>query len=502
MEQPRDGFFQRSTEAAMDRRLALQTLGISGVTLLAACNSTPTPGGSTGTNGSAAVLADFSSKAVVVVPNPGGTTPCSSTVTLTVKLKADSKKFASVVKVEFLQGATLLGTATATPYSVTVPVTADMLKNKDDDDEDHEHEYERNFTAKLYLKDGKVLITQKVKVLINKDCITPPLTDTVAPTVSLAASSASVTAAGKVTLTATAHDNAGGSGITKVDFYEGATLLGSAAVAPFVFDLNFLAANNGTHNYIAQAFDKSGNAGSSSSVTVVINIGTTPPADTTAPTVSLAASSLNVTAAGAVVLTATAADNAGGSGLAKVEFYEGATLLATKTAAPFTHSITFAAANNGSHVYSARAHDNANNTASSAPAVTVVVNIGAVVPPPTGPKIATYAQLAAPGSSIRFNHTDTTAGSVSIQALLYRSLALQANGVNANGMNLVAYQLDCSHKHCSDADFLAPTAAHILECSCHGALFNLENNASFSAPATKNLTFLKIEGRADGIYLV
>jgi nitrite reductase/ring-hydroxylating ferredoxin subunit len=488
----------------MDRRLALQTLGISGVTLLAACNSTPTPGSNSGT-GSASALAEFSSKAVVVVPTPGGTPPtCSSTVTLTVKLKADSKKFASVVKVEFLQGATLLGTATAAPYSVTVPVTADMLKNKDDDDEDHEHEYERNFTAKLYLKDGKVLTTQKVKVLINKDCITPPPppTDTVAPTVSLAASSASVTAAGKVTLTATAQDNAGGSGIAKVDFYEGATLLSSAAVAPFVFDLNFLAVNNGTHNYIAKAFDKSGNAGSSSSVTVVVNIGGTPPADTTAPTVSLAASSLNVTAAGAVVLTATAADNTGGSGLARVEFYEGSTLLATKTAAPFTHSITFAAANNGPHIYSAKAFDNANNSASSAPAVTVTVNIGAVVPPPTGPKIATYAQLAAPGSSIRFSHTDTTAGSSSIEALLYRSLALQANGVNANGMNLVAYQLDCSHKHCSDADFLAPTAAHILECSCHGALFNLENNGSFSAPATKNLTFLKIEGRSDGIYLV
>jgi nitrite reductase/ring-hydroxylating ferredoxin subunit len=491
----------------MDRRLALQTLGISGVTLLAACNSTPTPGGSTniGTTGSAAALADFSSNAVVVVPTPGGTTPtCSSTVTLTVKLKADSKKFASVVKVEFLQGATVLGTATAAPYSVTVPVTADMLKNNDDDDEDHEHEYERNFTAKLHLKDGKVLKTEKVKVLINKGCITPPPppTDAVALTVNLAASSASVTAAGKVTLTATAQDNAGGSGIAKVEFYEGATMLGSAAVAPFVFDLNFLVANNGTHNYIAKAFDKSGNAGSSSSVTVVVNIGGTPPADTTAPTVSLAASSLSVTAAGTVVLTATAADNAGGSGLGRVEFYEGATLLATKTASPFTHSITFAAANNGSHVYSAKAFDNANNTARSAPAVTVVVNVGAVVPPPTGPKIADYAQLASAGSSIRFNHTDTTAGSSSVQALLYRSLALQANGVNANGMNLVAYQLDCSHKHCADADFAPPTAAHMLECTCHGALFNLENNGSFSAPATKNLTFLKIEGRADGIYLV
>jgi nitrite reductase/ring-hydroxylating ferredoxin subunit len=492
----------------MDRRLALQTLGVSGVTLLAACN-TSLPVGNSSKPGAASTLADFSSSAtsstVAMTPTPGGTTPaCSSTVTLTIKLKADSKKFASVVKVEFYQGFTLLGTATAVPYSLTVPVTADMLKNKDDEDEDHEHEYERYFTAKLYLKDGKVLTTQKVKVLINKDCVTPPPnpTDTVAPTVSLAASSASVTAAGKVTLTATAQDNAGGSGIAKVEFYEGATLLGSAAVAPFVFDLNFLAANNGTHNYIAKAFDKAGNAGSSSSVTVIVNIGGTPPADTTAPMVSLAASSLNVTAAGAITLTAMAADNAGGSGLAKVEFYEGATLLATKTVAPFTHSITFAAANNGLHVYSAKAFDNANNTASSAPAVTVVVNIGAVVPPPTGPKIADYAQLASAGSSLRFNHTDATVGSSSVQALLYRSLALQANGVNANGMNLVAYQLDCSHKHCADADFLAPTAAHILECSCHGALFNLENNGSFSAPATKNLTFLNIEGRADGIYLV
>jgi hypothetical protein len=92
-----------------------------------------------------------------------------------------------------------------------------------------------------------------------------------------------------------------------------------------------------------------------------------------------------------------------------LNFYEGATLLATKTATPFTHLITFVAVNNGSHVHSAKAFDNANNTASSAPAVTVTVNIDAVVPPPTGPKIATYVQLAAPGLSIEFNHADTKA---------------------------------------------------------------------------------------------
>ncbi len=359
----------------MNRRQAVHALGWGGATLLVGCNTTPiiTPAPTNGELSSGATVTD-----------------CTGTITLGVKLKSS---ITDVIKVEFYQGKTLLGTITAAPYSLDIPAQSVVTKGGgDSDDSENETEYERHFTAKIYLKSGKAFTTEKIMVTIKKDCTTTP--DTTPPTVSLAASSSNVTAAGKVTLTATAADNVG---VSKVEFYEGAALLGTKTAAPYIFDLNFAAADNGTHNYIAKAFDVANNSATSSpSVTVVVNIGGAP-SDTTAPTVGLSSSSLSVTAAGSIVLTASAADNVG---VTKVEFYEGGTLLGTKTAAPYTQSVAFTSANNGTHNYTAKAYDAANNSASSTPAVAVVVNIGqpADTTPPTVSLSSSSLSVTAAGS--------------------------------------------------------------------------------------------------------
>lgn len=93
--------------------------------------------------------------------------------------------------------------------------------------------------------------------------------------------------------------------------------------------------------------------------------------DTVAPTVTMSASQLNVVAPGSTTLTATASDAVG---VTKVEFYEGATLLATKTAPPYTHDIAYTSANVGAHSYTAKAHDAANNIGTST-AVAVQVSL-------------------------------------------------------------------------------------------------------------------------------
>ena len=93
--------------------------------------------------------------------------------------------------------------------------------------------------------------------------------------------------------------------------------------------------------------------------------------DTTPPTVSLGASSTNVTAPGTLTLTATASD---AGGVARVEFRDGGSTFSTDTSAPYSASVALTAANNGTHSYTARAVDNAGNAAISA-TVTVVVNI-------------------------------------------------------------------------------------------------------------------------------
>jgi Rieske Fe-S protein len=368
----------------INRRVVLQTLGLGGATFLVGCNIT-TP--------------DVLDPGIAALSSQDQTTTCPGNITLTVKVKtgttpAEQQKYA-VLKVEFYRGTVLLGTVATAPYTLKIDITPDNLVNYEDDGKP-EDEDKNGYYAKVFYKSGKVQTTDKIRVKIDKTC-TPGTTDTTPPMVSLASSSSTVNADGKVTLTATANDETGGSGIAKVEFIHNAMVLGTATTAPYTFDIAYTQADNGTHNYIAKAYDKAGNfASSTPSVTVVVNIPGTPPTDTTAPTVTLSSSSLDVMAAGSITLTAGATDNAGGSGIASVELFDGATSLGVKTAAPFTWARMLTSSDNGTKVYTAKATDKAGNVGTS-PTVSVMVNIAAT--PPTITLAANPTSVTAAGSS-------------------------------------------------------------------------------------------------------
>jgi len=97
----------------------------------------------------------------------------------------------------------------------------------------------------------------------------PPASDTTAPTVSLSVGPSSVTSAGNVTLSASASDNVG---VTKVEFYQGATKLGEDSSSPYSFSDSLSSAQNGTKLYSARAYDAANNVGSSSEQSVTVNI--------------------------------------------------------------------------------------------------------------------------------------------------------------------------------------------------------------------------------------
>jgi hypothetical protein len=98
--------------------------------------------------------------------------------------------------------------------------------------------------------------------------------DTTKPVVSLASSATTVTTAGNLTLTATATDNVG---VTRVDFLDGTTLLGSDTTSPYTQTIALTGANNGSHAYTAKAFDAAGNSATSAAMTVTVSItGNTP----------------------------------------------------------------------------------------------------------------------------------------------------------------------------------------------------------------------------------
>lgn len=242
----------------------------------------------------------------------------------------------------------------------------------------------------------------------------PPQTDTIDPTIKLSASSTAITAAGSVTLTATASDNVG---VTKVEFYDNGLPLGTVTKAPYQWVVPYTAAQNGTHLLRAVVYDAAGNT-STSSVSVTVQITVQPSADTTPPSVSVSASTSSLTSAGEVKFTASAADNVG---VSKVEFYDNGVLFATDTATPFEAVRSYTAADNGTHTIKVVAYDAAANQAESTTSVTV--------------QITALADAQAPSVSLAVNPaTLSAAGGVTLTAAASDNVAVTKVEFYDNGV--------------------------------------------------------------------
>jgi hypothetical protein len=192
--------------------------------------------------------------------------------------------------------------------------------------------------------------------------------DTTAPAVSITnpVNNATAGAGSSVSVTISATD---ADRVSSVDlFLDGTTKLTTLTTAPYTYTWNTAGVALGPHTLQAKATDPSGNLGTSSAITVNV-VDQTPP--TTAVVTSPSAGSfLN----GTQTINANAADNPGGTGILKVEFYDGATLIGTDTTSPYTASWNTTTATNGSHNLTIKAYDNgspANVTTSSGVTVTV-----------------------------------------------------------------------------------------------------------------------------------
>jgi predicted esterase len=199
----------------------------------------------------------------------------------------------------------------------------------------------------------------------------PSEDDNVPPTITLNASSLQFDNVGNLILTANAED---ASGISKINIYQGNTILFTTSSSSASTSLNLTAANNGELVFTAVAFDNANpvNSTTSNPITVLVNIEILQN-DSTPPTISLNASSLQFDNAGNLILTANAED---ASGISKIDIYQGNNLLNTTSSSPATTSLNITAANNGELVFTAVAFDNANpvNSTTSNP-ITVLVNI-------------------------------------------------------------------------------------------------------------------------------
>jgi RHS repeat-associated protein len=232
----------------------------------------------------------------------------------------------------------------------------------------------------------------------------------VPPTVNLTApvNGATATAPATIALAATAADSDGT--ITKVEFYRGATLIATDTTAPFTgTDANVAA---GTYSYTAKAYDNAGGITTSTAASVTVNVPANVP-----PAVSLTAPANGAVLLppATIALAATAADSDGT--ITKVEFYRGATLVATATAAPYTASD--AAVAPGTYAYTAKAYDNGGATTTTAAASVRVDALPAVsLTAPVG-----GASYSAP-ASITLTASATDSDGTIVKVEFYRGTTL------------------------------------------------------------------------------
>ncbi|MBI3182495.1 MAG: hypothetical protein HYZ28_10150 [Myxococcales bacterium] len=88
------------------------------------------------------------------------------------------------------------------------------------------------------------------------------------PSVSLSSPANGATLTGTVTLSANASDD---SGVSKVEFFLGSTLVGAATSSPFSVSWNSKNLGNRSYQSVAKAFDAAGNSASSPAVTVTVS---------------------------------------------------------------------------------------------------------------------------------------------------------------------------------------------------------------------------------------
>lgn len=180
----------------------------------------------------------------VIITSPANNATFTTGANVTINANA-SDSDGMISKVEFYQGATLLGTDTSSPYSfawTNVPAG--------------------NYSLTARATDNQGAVSTSSVIAITVGSTNNP------PTVSITSPSngATFTAPASITINANAADDGS---VSKVDFFNGSTLLGTDTSSPYSFTWTNVAA--GTYNLTARATDNTNLATTSTAVSVTVN---------------------------------------------------------------------------------------------------------------------------------------------------------------------------------------------------------------------------------------
>ena len=271
----------------------------------------------------------------ITSPVPGDLFTAPATVTIAASATDGD---GTIAKVDFYYGSSLLISDNTAPYSYTatnVPVGSYPI------------------TALATDNAGATTTSAPVTIVVVSN--QPPVVSITSPV-----SGAIFTAPATVTITATATDGDGT--ITKVEFYQGSTLLGSDNTTPYSYTWTNVPA--GSYSLTAKATDNTGAVTTSAPVAITVGATNKPPV----VSVTSPVSGSIFTAPASVTITASASDADGT--ITNVDFYYESSLLISDNTAPYSYTATNVPV--GSYSLTAKATDNTGAVTTSAP-VTVVV---------------------------------------------------------------------------------------------------------------------------------
>ena len=212
----------------------------------------------------------------------------------------------------------------------------------------------RVLQARGYDAAGNVGLSASANVTVQN-----AIADSTAPTVAITAPTAGTTVSGTVSVEVNATDNVG---VARLEWYLDNFLTGSGPGGSLSFSWATAGAANGAHTLHARAYDAAGNAGTSTSVSVLVQNG----ADTTAPIVRITAPTDGTViprSAKTTKVYVTSSDNAK---VTKVELYADGRRVGSSTSANPVFNWSTSKLTAGSHSLEAVAYDAAGNVGRSA----------------------------------------------------------------------------------------------------------------------------------------
>jgi len=224
-----------------------------------------------------------------------------------------------------------------------------------------------SLVVKAYDAAGNVGQSSAVNVTVNNTLAV----DTTAPTAAINTPVNNATVSGTVGVSASASDNVA---VSKVEIYHSGSIAAVINASPYSYNCDTRQFPNGSHSFVAKAYDSAGNVGQSAAVLVNVN---NPVPDTSVPVVSISSPAAGSAVSGTATVSANASDNVG---VAKVEFYVDGSLKATDTASPYSFGWNSTTVANGSHALTVKGYDAAGNIGQSGTVTVTVSNTVAPVP--------------------------------------------------------------------------------------------------------------------------